>query len=1136
MKISRGALTRRAALTSMRSQMAQFFSESVYTFKRVPQVELARTEREIDPPNTGLENQIFAHIFAGHLYFFLGQYQKALQEYLAAWALLPKVVEPFFPVDIVRTRPDLLLAVNLVDPLVEVSAELLHFRGKGYTDPVPFLGSEQTLPQLAPFLREAGLLGVSYVPEPAEGLLQKAVAKTQLGQHDQANKLLQMAAQTARSDAVKASVQTALGVVLSQTGQPEQAAAAMQSAVEGFTRAGNREGIGAVSNNLAVVHQRQGRFEVAARHLQTAADLSPLELNRTVVEKLNPVPGAETMRPMGAAGFQFILPSADGPGKWSTLRAEPAAVLVRTQAGVLVSDKVLAVPFNQTGQQVVREKVYEARVNATKIRELLTFEELGAAQEITYLAHASGFLLPMALGDTYYELGQYNKAISFFAKARDYKYLNLAIEMPTVWKRMARCFLDDALLQYKKRDMAAARALLENIVRISGSSLVFSGPLYTGSFASLGAKCQAYFASANKLTFPDLDYQFRAILSEAHANLKAILANINYLGFPEDIIPIQTFRYLQNVARYFTDHAIQAERTFITFKSRAEEEAATRRMLEDQMALEQASLAVEQQRVEAAEAQRDAAQASADLAALRVQQAIDTLTEFEDVSWQLQEIDASLALANASANDTEIEVGPARAKQLGIEPGTYEASDYAKLLTRRRNQVNREFERHNLERRRDEANAAQAAADKQVTVANQMIDVAKEQLEVAQLRLEGAQARLEAFDDEFFTHELWDNLAREIRDIARQYLRWAIGAAFLMERAFEFEFDIEVNRIRFDYEQSELAGLLGGDFLKRDIDSFTYDLLLETEKRQPLKEIISLAERFPYQFYRHFQKTGRIDFETALLDFDRRKPGCHLQKIRRVEMIVDGLIPAEGLHGTLTNSGVSHFRNRQGVKKTRLQKPETMLLSRFSVRDDSVIFPPQEETLELFENTGVATGWILDIPPRQNNVDYLALVDVKLVLYYDAFFSNTVAAVVSAELAAEPNTYSFGFGLAFEFPEAFFELQDTGEVVFTLSDAELPYYQTDPRISNLTLILESKDGAPLNGIGLEVEATTAAVSDTTDANGQIAADPAGGPPLNAFLTQSLLDTWHVRVKAPADPAAYSNIFFWVEYSFTPRVL
>lgn len=77
--------------------MAQFFVESVYTFKRIAEVGRSKSEREIAPPAGGTEKQIFARIFAGHQYFFLGQYQKALREYLSAWALLPKIVEPFFP-------------------------------------------------------------------------------------------------------------------------------------------------------------------------------------------------------------------------------------------------------------------------------------------------------------------------------------------------------------------------------------------------------------------------------------------------------------------------------------------------------------------------------------------------------------------------------------------------------------------------------------------------------------------------------------------------------------------------------------------------------------------------------------------------------------------------------------------------------------------------------------------------------------------------------------------------------------------------------------------------------------------------------------------------------------------------------
>jgi hypothetical protein len=69
------------------------------------------------------------------------------------------------------------------------------------------------------------------------------------------------------------------------------------------------------------------------------------------------------------------------------------------------------------------------------------------------------------------------------------------------------------------------------------------------------------------------------------------------------------------------------------------------------------------------------------------------------------------------------------------------------------------------------------------------------------------------------------------------------------------------------------------------------------------------------------------------------------------------------------------------------------------------------------------------------------------------------------------------------------------------------------------------------------------VIDSTDANGQIAADPDGTAPLNQFLGQSLLDTWRIRINEEANAAAFtagfswekvSNMFFWVEYDYTPR--
>ena len=105
------------------------------------------------------------------------------------------------------------------------------------------------------------------------------------------------------------------------------------------------------------------------------------------------------------------------------------------------------------------------------------------------------------------------------------------------------------------------------------------------------------------------------------------------------------------------------------------------------------------------------------------------------------------------------------------------------------------------------------------------------------------------------------------------------------------------------------------DFLLADIDQLSYYRLLEMEKKVPCKVTISLADRYPYQFYQQFQNIGRIDFETFLSDFDQWYPGAHLHKLRRVEVIVEGLVGPQGLHGTLTNSGTSYYRDRDGTKR-----------------------------------------------------------------------------------------------------------------------------------------------------------------------------------------------------------------------------
>ena len=104
---------------------------------------------------------------------------------------------------------------------------------------------------------------------------------------------------------------------------------------------------------------------------------------------------------------------------------------------------------------------------------------------------------------------------------------------------------------------------------------------------------------------------------------------------------------------------------------------------------------------------------------------------------------------------------------------------------------------------------------------------------------------LDYANERTFDEDLWFKLAAELQDISRNYLDMAIYAAFLMERAYDLEFDRNLKRIRLDYGIAGAEGLLGGDCLKRDIASFTLDYLEHAQKSNPVRLVISCRDEFP---------------------------------------------------------------------------------------------------------------------------------------------------------------------------------------------------------------------------------------------------------------------------------------------------
>ena len=69
----------------------------------------------------------------------------------------------------------------------------------------------------------------------------------------------------------------------------------------------------------------------------------------------------------------------------------------------------------------------------------------------------------------------------------------------------------------------------------------------------------------------------------------------------------------------------------------------------------------------------------------------------------------------------------------------------------------------------------------------------------------------------------------------------------------------------------------------------------------------------------------------------------------------------------------------------------------------------------------------------RNDLDYKAISNIHLVLYFDTYYSQDVAnLVIMAELEAGAiYQQTLGIALRFQFPDEFFSFQDTGEVTFS---------------------------------------------------------------------------------------------------------
>jgi hypothetical protein len=372
-----------------------------------------------------------------------------------------------------------------------------------------------------------------------------------------------------------------------------------------------------------------------------------------------------------------------------------------------------------------------------------------------------------------------------------------------------------------------------------------------------------------------------------------------------------------------------------------------------------------------------------------------------------------------------------------------------------------------------------------------------------------------------------------------------------MQRAYNFETDQTLRWIKSDYSTDEVKGLLGAEALMADIASFSFDLITSrASKPQAIKQTISLYNQYGFAFENQLRKTGVMEFQTRIEDFDLYYPGTYAGRIAAVEVSIIGVLPPTGISGTLTNSGISGYRTPASVAagtdlKFRVQSKETLVLSDYSTRQDELLVANDSRMLRIMEGAGLASTWRLELPRAVNDIDYGALTDVQLTFYYKARYDPALHDAVVAQLAtlAGISTRQRGIPLRWIYPDAYFHFQDTGILSINLKKSDFRTNETNPVITGVGLVVITDGSVPASGITVSLATPTqAAIATVTDTAGQINSE--GASAWAPLASGAMVGAYTLTIAAAANPGLVKdgkldltpiiNVALLLQYQFTPR--
>lgn len=840
-----------------------------------------------------------------------------------------------------------------------------------------------------------------------------------------------------------------------------------------------------------------------------------------------------------------------------TVLAEKSVGVVSSADGAFAVSAITWASNSNPAPPDIVNHLYEPHVVAGVLPDALN--NLTTPWELAMLLpHDYFYVIPLALASCYQAMGDWATAETYYLMAASYQYINTAVEGPYVWTKLAELYSAWGDSSYMQGDSTTAATQYSKVLTVGSTT-----PPTTQLYTLAGLDVAAQIATTLIPQLPTLastgtggvsvdDLAIASVLLKIWVKLNQIDAGLDFWGQWADAIPIWPFSYLQQVAINFAELAQGAEQQVINYWSQADSATLTQTQLQNQVAAANAQVSAAQATYAQAQAQATVYQDGLTLAQTRATDAADNANEYAATNSSAIVLQAE-ATQNAGGDSGDWNQVTSLAAQLlagqtiSADNPTLEAS--ADLAA---NQLSQDYQVDSMNRTAAEMQQAATQAQDQVTAANAQVTAAKAGVTVAQTEASGASQALAVFNSATFTPLVWWEMGNYMLSIYQRYMTMALGAAKLMQHAYNFENDTTVSYIQSSYA-GLIDGLLAADALMADIQQFTYDLITDKRgKKQYLKKSISLATNYGYQFLTQLVADGEMTFETTLDDFDTAFPGTYQSRIQSVSVDIQGIVPPTGVSGTLTNGGISFFRLPSDIasgttqSKLRIQDSDTLVLSDYNPNTDGQLNSLTGNQLGIFEGAGVASTWTLALPKALNNINYGTLTDVVLTMLFESRFDPQLVPTVLAELAGRPGFYErqWVIPLAWLYPDLFYGFVNSGSLTLNLAEADFPFNQTSPVVTAVGVLVVMEPGTPATGITLSLTPPgKSAVTGATDASGSVSSQGSGSL-WSSAAGGTALGSWTIDLPAASNPGLYPggtldlssliNLSLVLNYNFTPR--